>query len=449
MNGPALSRQQQPQHLDLVPETLPSIIHKMGHNLVFLTVDRIAFGVDRLLEFVADRAAAESSRPPSPPCGGCAIHTAIGKRFENGTTFHLDICSRPPPTLAASVDPVIRKLLAKFTAPPLVLLNKMNDLGINMVWYFAEPIPQELLFPSGDRPNPELDTFLQKAQSWVLRVSVCEVCYPWINPKRYPELRKVRFVLDSYAQPRLILPESDAASFREDFIALIALFAAKAQCLGHRDDRLIKFFRSYCDRFFGIERKRRKLSEADWYGVVDVVFHRLYSGIAGRGFTMPVLAPSFRSYVAKAVRGQAASVAPGKRQILKPGRFPASIMEAAANLRVSHMTVRRYMNQLDFREWTQDAWEGVSAKITPKKQWQALTTELQKSGLEKDAARKRVQRCKRSGLTLNEARRQNFPKGRMGTCSACGEEQALGELFQGKFHCSACYAEKTGFSPEG
>jgi hypothetical protein len=426
----------------------------MGHNLVFLTVDRIAFGVDRLLEFVTDRAAAESSRPPSPPCGGRAIRTVAAKQFDDGTTFQLDICSRLPPTSAASVDPVIRELLAKLTAPPLNILSKMKDLEIDMVWYFAEPIPQELLFPSGDGTNPELDTFLQDAQSWVLRVSVCGVCYPWINPKGYPELRKVRSVLDSYALPRLILPESDATNFREDFIALIALFAAKAQCLWHKDDQLPEFFRSYCDRFFAHERERRKLSDAEWYGVVDVVFRRLYSGIAGMGFTMPVLAPSFRSYVAKAIRCQAASAAaasaaPERLQIPKPGRFPMSIKEAAANLGVSHMTVRRWMSRLHFHEWTEETWMAVSAKIIPKKQWQELTGRLQNSGLEKEAARKRVQRCKRSGLTLNEARRRNSPKCRKGTCTACGEEQALGELFEGEFYCSTCYAEKTGFSPEG
>jgi formylmethanofuran dehydrogenase subunit E len=33
---------------------------------------------------------------------------------------------------------------------------------------------------------------------------------------------------------------------------------------------------------------------------------------------------------------------------------------------------------------------------------------------------------------------------RRGTCAACGEQQALGELYQGKFLCGECYAEKLG-----
>jgi hypothetical protein len=108
---------------------------------------------------------------------------------------------------------------------------------------------------------------------------------------------------------------------------------------------------------------------------------------------MPVLAPSFRAYIARAIRGQAANEASGTRPNPKPGRFPASIEEAAANLGVSHMTVRRWMKRLQLGEWTEATWMTVSAKITPKKQWQELNAQLRKRGLREDAARKRVQRC--------------------------------------------------------
>jgi hypothetical protein len=426
---------------------LPLIIHKMG-QMIFLTVDRIRFGVDKLLEFVSDRAAVESRRPPNPPGGAIATHPVAAGRFDDGTTFQLSICSLPPASAARSLRPVTQQLFAKLAGLPLNLLSKMKDLEIEMIWHFAEPIPPELLFPSGDRPNPKLDKFLQNAQGWTLRVDVCEVCYPWIKAEKDPELRKIRSSLDGYAQPRLILPESDAESFREDFIALIAMFAAKAQCLGPKDDQLPEFFRSYCDQFCGGVRERRKLSQGDWYGVVDVVFRRLYCGTAGKGFTMPVLAPSFRSYVRQAIRYQAVTATSGIRPIPKPGRFSASIMQAAANLGVSHMTVRRHMKRLHFREWTKEAWTAVSAELAPKKRWQALTDQLQKLGLEKEAARKRVQRCKKSGLTPDEAWMRNSPKRPKGTCKACGEEQAPGGLFQGNFYCRDCYKDKTRRFPE-
>jgi hypothetical protein len=422
----------------------------MGHDSTFLTVDAIAFGVDQLLEFVADRTAMESSRPPTPTCGGRANHFVVAKRFDDGATFELRICSKPPPASGGAriVNPVIQKLLEEATAPSPKLLSKMNDLEIDMVWHFAEPTPPELLFPSGDGPNPELEKFFQDSQSWILRVSVCELCYPWINAKRDPEFRKIRSTLDQYAQPRLILPESDAGSFRGDFIALIAMFAAKAQCLGPKDNELPKFFRSYCDQLFDGKKKRRQFSEAEWHGVIDAVFRRLYRGTAGMGFTMPVLAPSFRFYVAKSIRYQLYTATSRIRLIPKPGRFPASIGDAATKLGVSHMTVRRFMKRLGFKQWDEKTWTTVSAEIMLKKRWQELAKDLQRSGSKEDAARKRVLRCKLGGLPLNEARRRTLPKGRKGTCTSCGDEQVLGEVFEGRFLCSTCYAEKTGFSPD-
>jgi transposase len=132
----------------------------------------------------------------------------------------------------------------------------------------------------------------------------------------------------------------------------------------------------------------------------------------------------------------------------KPGRFPSSIQEAAAHLGVSHMTVRRWMSRLEFREWTEEAWTAVSAKVRLKERWRQVTAHLREMGLREEAARKRVQRLKRTGRTPDEARRQHAsPQSRKGTCTACGDEQVLGELYQGKFHCSVCYAEKRGIFP--
>jgi len=112
------------------------------------------------------------------------------------------------------------------------------------------------------------------------------------------------------------------------------------------------------------------------------------------------------------------------------------------------MTVRRWMKRLQFDEWTEDTWTAVSAKIQSNNQWQELNAQLRKSGLKEEAARKQVQRWKRSGLTPNEAcRRNSSAKSPKGTCSACGDRQAPGELYRGKFLCGVCYADKTGISP--
>jgi hypothetical protein len=418
----------------------------MRHASIFLTLDRVAFGVDKLLEFMADRAALESRRPPTPPGGALATRSLITEEFGDGMTFQLTICSRTPPTsVVNNANPHIRRLLATLTAPPLDPVSKLDDLGIEILWSFVELPPQELLLASGDEPNPELDTFLKTAESWAFGVNVCERCAPWIAPKRNSELRKVRSVLDRYAKPRLVLPEKDAENFREDFIALIALFAAKAQHLAPRDDALPRFFRSYCDRFFGPVRDRRKLSEAEWHGAVDRVFQRLYGGKVGMGFTMPALPMSFRAYLARAVRGQAASETSGRRPIARPSRFP-SIEEAAASLGVSHMTVRRWLRRLGFREWTEETWRAIFSKINLKKQWQQFEARLRESGLGDHAARKRVQRFKLEGLTPDAARRRHLSsvKSRKGNCTACGESQIPGELHEGKFYCLDCYREKKG-----
>jgi hypothetical protein len=280
---------------------------------------------------------------------------------------------------------------------------------------------------------------------WMLDVTVCEGSSPWIAPARNHDLRKVRSVLDRYARPRVILPPTGDTDFREDLIALIALFARKGQCLPANDEKLPGFFRSYCDRFFSGERDRRMLSEAEWHGVIDLVFLRLYGGKFGAGFTMPAFPGSFRAYIARALRGGAASARRRDRPVGGTARFPSCIDEAARKLNVSHMTIRRRMRRLGFREWTELAWTEISEGVHSKKRWQAVNKQLLESGLRKEAARKRVQRWKGRGLTLEQARNQSSAvKQQRQTCTACTEERALGSMLDGKFFCAECFREKAG-----
>jgi hypothetical protein len=304
-----------------------------------------------------------------------------------------------------------------------------------MVWYFAERQPVEVLEPTSGG-------FVDRRHAF--GVSVCEEDWLCLPPEREAELRKIRSVLDGFAQPRLVLPKSNAAVFRDDFIAMIALFASKKQFLVP-NDQLCQFFRSYCDQLFGRVREHRQLGGAEWHGIVDRVFLRFFSGKVGKGFSMPTYPASFRAYVSKAIRGGAAGTAVSKSRPLRAGRFPARIDEAAASLGVSHMTVRRWMKRLQLRELNEDAWVSVSARISTKKRWQDLASELEQSGVEKEAARKRVQRLKKNGITPTRARgRCSSISPFQGTCAACGEERIAVSVHEGKPLCRTCYSEKTG-----
>jgi hypothetical protein len=422
----------------------PVIIHKMGQEETLLTVDHLIYGIDKLLAFVADRAAVESHRPPTPLNGAVACKTVVEHEFGDRVRFQLVLSSRTPPTPAENgLEALKRHLLEGVTSGYRNRELETNDLEVRMHWYFVEPSPKELVSEPRDQSGTVGTLAAKTSLLWILNVSVFELCYPWIKPGRDRDLRRVRSILDKYARPRLILPRTDAAAFREDFIALLALFAGKAECLATRDERLPRFFRSYCDGLLRPVRVRRRLSEAEWYGAVDRVFERLYRGEPGMGFTMPAFAASFRAYVSRAIRGAAAGSRCKTRRVLKTTGFPESIDDAAARLGVSHMTVRRWMRRRHFREWTQEAWLEVYAKVTAKKGWQKVITRLQEKGLLAEAARKQVQRCKRHGLTLDKAiRRSSLAKAPRGTCTACGEEQAAGDLFGGKFHCGSCLAEK-------
>jgi hypothetical protein len=287
---------------------------------------------------------------------------------------------------------------------------------------------------------------------WRLDVDVEVAVYPWPNPKDFPgfgEFRRFRSILDQYAQPRLVVPAANAAEFRDDYLALLALFAVKEKCLAPNDD-LVRHFRAYCSGLFQEtfdKRFRRRrggqhgLSSDEWNGLVDKVFERLYHGKAGQGFTMPSRPKSFRAYVLKALGGEFATLW-GRRQAAgNRTNFPQSIDDAAPVLGVTGMTVRRCMKRLGIRAWSREAWESVSGQIRPKKRWQEITKELERSGYKPDAARKKVQRWKRDGLTTAEARRR-MNTNRRGVCSACREAGAIGNQYRGKFYCIECLAEK-------
>jgi len=426
------------------PPTL--IIHKMGQGGIFLTYGDIAFGVDALIEFMGDGAGVESHRPPAPPNGQFAVNSVVTRQSPDGVNFQLAISSRRLPVPAPGVmDAAIEQFLARITAGQE---SPTIDLGVDMCWY-SEPSLEEMLYSLKHQPRLEPETSrADNWRPWRLDLRVCELCHPWIDPARDRELRKIRSVLDGFARPRVILPATDVASFREDYIALIALFAAKGKCLAPQDEQLPIFFRSFCDRVFRRGLNRGKLSDAEWHSVVDRVFVRLYSGKVGMGFTMPAFPKSFRAYVARALRGETANARCGHQRALKRGPFPSSLTEAATNLGVSHMTVRRHMSGLGFREWTEEAWNAISSVITVKKRWQEVETRLRAAGFSEETARKRVQRWKKSGMTPELAlQRSASPKLPRGTCASCGEEHAVGALYDDSFYCSECLAEKTGRSP--
>ena len=374
----------------------------MGQKTVPLNLEHLAFGVGELPDLLADARRLEASRPPAPPDGGVAISTVADRTFADDVRFELSLAS---PT------------------------RGKDDSGLTMLWYWA----------AGEPP-------------WRLDVDV-EVCYyPWPNAKdlsEFGEFRKFRSIMNKYAQPRLIVPAANAGQFRDDYLTLLALFAVNEKCLAPNED-LVRHFRAYCSGLFQamfdkLFRRRRGgphgLALEEWNGLVDKVFGRLYHGKAGQGFTMPSRPESFRSYVQKALRGEFARLWGQKQAGGNRSSVPQSIEDAAAVLGVTGMTVRRCMNRLGVRAWSPETWESDSSQLRLKKRWQEITKELQSSGLKPDAARKRVQRWKKDGLTTTEARRRMETKHPRGVCSACGEEGAIGDQYRGKFFCIECLAE--------
>jgi hypothetical protein len=389
---------------------LPYITHKMGHESVLLSMEHLEFGVGELLAFLADERSVEARRPPAPPDGGVWIHTVAGLTFLDGSNFELQLIS---PT------------------------RRRYESALTMLWYWAEGSPQ--------------------SPSWRLDVDVEVGYYPWPNCKDFPgfaDFRKFRSVLDEFARPRLIVPAAHAGQFRADYLALIALFAVKGRCMARTED-LVRHFRAYCsglfqDTFDKLCRRRRGsrhgLAPEEWTGLVDKVFERLYHGKAGLGFTMPTRPESFRAYIWRALRGEFARQGGRRRGAGNRGSFPQSVEDAAAVLGVSGMTVRRLMKQLGSRAWSLEVWESISGQLKLKQQWQALAKELENSGSKPDAARKKVYRWKKDGLTPGEARERISPTHPRGVCSACGEADAIGAEYRGKFLCSECLAEKLGIT---
>jgi hypothetical protein len=322
-----------------------------------LNPEHLAFGVGDLLELLADEQRLEASRPPAPN-GGVAISTVAGRTFADDVRFELRLDSPA---------------------------QGRDDSGLTMLWCRA----------AGEPP-------------WRLDVDVEVRYYPWPNAPDFPgfgEFRKFRSIMDKYAQPRLIVLAANAGEFRADYLALLALFAVKEKCLAPNED-LVRHFRAYCSGLFQamfdkLFRRRHggqhSLALEEWNGLVDKVFERLYHGKAGQGFTMPARPDSFRSYVQKALRGEFARLWGRKQAGGNRSRFPQSIEEAAAVLGVAGMTVRRWMKRLGVPAWSPETWELVSGKLRPKKCWQEITKELERSGLKPGAARKRVQRWKQEG----------------------------------------------------
>jgi hypothetical protein len=313
--------------------------------------------------------------------------------------------------------------------------SEQEDLRLWLVWYWGWRDPQ----------------------AWRFDVDVEISCYPWPSARDSVELydfRKYRSILDHFARPRLILPTQGSTDFREDSIALLALFAAKAQCL-HPDDSLALHFRKYCSQsffhYFEKQCRRRTagrhgLSVSAWDAVVDRVFERLYHGKKGQGFTMPSRPDSFRVYVKRALQGESASAWTPTRAKSWSGTFPPTIDQAAVKLGVGGMTVRRCMKRLKLSEWTREAWESVSVEISIKKSWQEVTRQLMERGYKPEAARKTVQRWKKRKLAPEEARQKMENRHLRGTCCICEEEQAAGEYYLGRFLCAECLAEKLGES---
>jgi hypothetical protein len=375
----------------------------MGHEIVRLTLEHITFGVGEMLALLASEQGPEGHRLPAPPDGGVAIDTVADRTFFDYVHFELCLVS---PTRGA------------------------YDSGLTMLWFWA----------------------VRGLPAWRLDVDVEISFYPWPNATDFPgfgEFRKYRSVLDKYAQPRIIVPAANAGQFRDDYVALLALFAVKEKCLDPNDE-LVRHFRAYCsglfrDTFDKLYCRRRGgrhgLSLDEWNGLVDKVFERLYHGKAGQGFTMPSRPESFRAYVHKALRGEFARLWGRKQAPSNRTGFPQSVEDAAARLGVSGMTVRRCMKRLGTGAWSLQVWESIADQLRLKKRWQEITKDLEKSGCKPDTARKKVQRWKSLGLTPAEARRQTATNPR-GVCSACREENTIGDWFRGKFFCSECLAEK-------
>jgi hypothetical protein len=416
----------------------------MRHPKIFLKLAQIERGVDETLSIVPNL---ELHRPPAPP-DGVAIHTIQAVQFPDGVSLQIRVNS-----LAPAFDLPNQKSFPDNLLRLLGLEDAGRDLGLEMLWYY---------FPSD--PLDETRQNQGGILSWFLEVDVHEVHCPWPNPGKDRDLGKVRCTLDRYAVPRLILPMKNVADYRDDCVALVALFASKAKCLAPQDDEFPKFFRRYCNKLFVKTRQRSLLSEAEWFSAVDRVFRRLFGAEKGAGFTMPLHAGTFGACISRAVRG---AVAEEKKQRCRTGLtqevsdaglprrpdrrfvdvsdFPATIDEAANRLRVSSMTVRRDMKALKKSKWNPDVWEQIATARNAKNGWRKVQDQLQNGDRSKTAARRCALRWKKRGMSLDEALQRSKPEVvSRDLCAACGEACAARLVYEGRFFCSECFAEKTG-----
>lgn len=384
----------------------------MRQSAIFLTLSQAEFGVDELLKVMP---ILESLRPSAPP-DSTAVHTAAGRTFPSGVRFELHVNSPLPDSLPTAEG------VTKEHSRLIQVEDQGRDLGVDMLWYyFKPPQPQRDVQPARDTGAGQMSS-----KSWFLELGVCEDYSPWLKPGKDRDLRQIRSTLDGFAQPRLIVPATNVEQFRDDYIALIGIFAAKAKCLAPQDGEFPTFFRRYCGQCFSRIRQRSRLTEAEWHSAVDRVFRRLYAGDVGAGFTMPTYPESFRSYLSSALRGAVVETrdrdrrhqtgvdtnvlegAPEagnsrERQVVDEAHFPSSIAEAADRLGVSHMTVRRMMKRLGYDTWTQEAWMQIADEWKTEDGWRMVCDRLQQDGRSKKTAMQCIRRWRKKSLSLSDA----------------------------------------------
>jgi hypothetical protein len=415
----------------------------MGHSSGFVSVQHLASGIDEVLALLAEEGALEAQRPQQPSeAKAKAFHAVVSRVFPPGVRFNLNLNSRAPGAA---------------------------DSGIWLQW--IEELPLDLQPPC----DPEVDW--EAYRSWVERLPCPQIfcldvdlfvasrpkelfnlwnAKPNGQKKADPDLRKIRSVLEKYARPRLILPTSRASEYRDDCIALGAMFLSKEERLRFDDD-LSTFFRNYCtsrfhasfDRLYRRNGTRGSLPTEEWHSVIDRAFDRIYRAITGRGFAMPATPNSFRAYVRQVLRGEAATVWRKARTNPRGSRVPATIEDAAERLGVSLRTLYRWMKRLNLTEWSEATWEAIRLPVQRKALWQTLQRRYEESGCTPDAARKQVQRGKRKGLSP-DALLASLPSAKVmaAKCSACGDAAGLdGEdnilTYAGKPMCASCWCEKT------
>jgi hypothetical protein len=298
----------------------------MGQLSGFVSVAHLASGIDELLALLADETALASRRPPPPqgPNTG-AVHGVVSRVLPGEVRFVLRLISRSPGEDGAGIW-----LLWHNEDPAAVRLPFNPELEWERYWSWRESNRRPTVF--------DLDVDLSSGSSQQMPFNLWSARAAG-QKKTDPMLREVRSVAARYARPRLVLPVSGAEAYRDDGVALAALFASRAECL-RVDSDLPVFFRSYCTSLFhdsfvklyGRAGHRGSLPLPEWHSVIDRAFDRLYRQDAGRGFSMPGSPASFRGYVRQVLRGEAAAAWRTRRPSPSPSGVPASLEEAAERL---------------------------------------------------------------------------------------------------------------------